>query len=58
MHHPTSEPRLQFRTIRRTEKDELQLQIKEAMAIWDASASMNKWKEETSIDFLAWQSNT
>ena len=53
MHHPTSEPRLQFRIIRRTEKDELRLRIEEAMAIREAAPSLNRRKEETGIDFLA-----
>ena len=58
MNHPTSEPWLQIGIIRRTEKDELRLRIEEAMAIRDASPSLNRRKEETGIDFLAWQLNT
>ena len=58
MHHPTSEPRLQFRITYRTEKNELRLRIEEAMAIRDASLSMNRQKEETGIDFLTRYPNT
>ena len=45
------EPRLLFRIIRRTKKDELRLRIEEALMIKELAPTINR-REETGLDFL------
>ena len=52
LHHPTDEPRLLFRIIRRTKKDELRLRIEEALMIKELAPTINRRGEETGLDFL------
>ena len=52
LHHPTDEPRLLFRIIRRTKKDELRLRIEEALMIKELAPTINRRCEETGLDFL------
>ena len=45
-------PKLRFRTICTTQKDELRLRIEEALAIRSRKPTLNRCCEETGIDFL------
>ena len=45
-------PKLRFRIVCATEKDELRLRIEEALAIRSRKPTLNRRGEETGIDFL------
>ena len=49
-HHRTGDPKLRFRIVYTTGKDELRLRIVEAITIRDKKPTMNRRGEETGID--------
>ena len=50
--HKKSSPKLRFRIVCATEKDELRLRIEEALAIRSTKPTLSRRGEETGIDFL------
>ena len=49
-----SSPKMRFRIVCTTERDELRLRIEEAQVIRTMKPAINRRGEETGIDFLAW----
>ena len=52
--HKKSKPKMSFRIVCTTERDELRLRIEEAQVIHTMKPAINRRGEETAIDFLAW----
>ena len=52
--HKKSKPKMRFRIVCTTERDELRLRIEEAQVIRTMKPAINRRGEETGIDFFAW----